>query len=189
MSGLTASQIEARAQLARAGIGVITDMSWIGDPATAAAVTAAATGRPAPVLEPADPVYFGRDSFGIQIDRFSANPAVSYLRQAMAGHDFPTPAPSFFRTGDLPLITGSGVDPQVLAFIDWRVRHAAAFTTSRARVLKLIEESDGADTTGLQSSDGRHALNEYLGRCRAWALDTGDQELSEEDFDSIFAPR
>ena len=69
------------------------------------------------------------------INRFSLNPGGDYYA-GISG----TP-PTMFGAGDLPVITGSGVDPSILRWVAWPIRTTAAFTESRGTVAMLIEVS------------------------------------------------
>ena len=94
-----------------------------------------------------------------------------------------------FGSGDLPLITGSGVDPALLAWCPWYLRHSGAFTESRAHVLAIIEEGldDDPDTERLQTESGRGNLQQYLARIATWVTTPmPEAEMSDEEVDRIF---
>jgi hypothetical protein len=104
------------------------------------------------------------------VDRFSLNPAADYYIEIRE------PAPQMFAGGtrDLPVITGSGVDPSVLRWVAWGLRHSAAFTSSRADVAIMVELSMAGDPESwqndqdLQNEAGRQSLNDYWGRVVTW---------------------
>src|SRR5829696_5030032 len=93
---------------------------------------------------------------------------------------FPAPAPQMFSSGPLPRFTSSGVDPEALWWVPWKLRHSAAYTPHRSRVLKMIEESEGLEDK-LQSPDGRAALREYVERAREWALAAPPEEEPSDE--------
>jgi hypothetical protein len=120
---------------------------------------------------------------------------VQYLQATVAGGFVGTP-PQFFSSGALPPFTSSGVAPQELAKVAWRLRHSAAMSPSRAYMLEAIERSqdDVVDVDRLQLPEGAHHLSDYFRRCWAWASVTpGSEELDEQTSDeaiaSMFAPR
>jgi hypothetical protein len=120
------------------------------------------------------------------VDRFSLNPGQDYYIE------IPGPAPTMFAGGrDLPVITGSGVDPSVLRWVAWPVRTTAAFAESRGRVAQLIEmslEGDPEEFHDVISVDGRLALENYWGRIAMWVSTPIEPNapLTEDDYSSFF---
>jgi hypothetical protein len=123
------------------------------------------------------------------INRFSLNPGAEYYA-GVSG----TP-PTMFGAGDLPIMTGSGVDPSMLRWVAWPIRTTAAFTDSRATVAMLIEMSLEGDPEGWHdyvSTDGRAALDGYFGRIATWVntlpLDENGvpQDLSVEEIKRFY---
>jgi hypothetical protein len=109
----------------------------------------------------------------------------------LPGATFAYAAPTMFATGDLPLITGSGVDPAVLKWTPWHLRHSAAFSPSASHVLQIIEAglSGDIDPDRLQTSDGQDQLQAYFGRIAEWvSAPVPDQEPSEEEMSRLFGP-
>lgn len=124
------------------------------------------------------------------INRFSLNPGAEYYA-AISG----TP-PTMFAAGDLPVITGSGVDPSILRWVAWPIRHTAAFAESRGTVAYLIEASLEGDPEGwwytMVSDDGRMVLDSYFGKIATWVntlpLDENGipQDLSLEEIKRFY---
>jgi hypothetical protein len=135
--------------------------------AYAAATISGASGRPSSIMERPRNRWL---SGATEIDRFSLNPGRDSVLQQLSASDLVGPAPEMFNSGPLPILTGSGVDPQDLRWVGWQLRHTAAFATSRSHVLELIEASlePGLDES-LQSEIGRAHLDEYFGRVQTWA--------------------
>jgi hypothetical protein len=129
-----------------------------------AAATSLPAAGPPPILEHSRSRWLGMAQ---PINRFSLNPGAEYYA-GISG-----PAPSMFGSGDLPIMTGSGVDPSMLRWVAWPIRHTAAFTESRATVLMLIEMSLEGDPEGwhdLVSPDGRAALDAYFAKIATWVM-------------------
>jgi hypothetical protein len=164
--------------------------SYIGafetpDPPTAAlSITGGSSaGAPPTILE-----YTRNSWIGMRtpVDRFSLNPGGDYYAE------IPGTAPTMFAGGrDLPIITGSGVDPNVLRWVAWPIRTTAAFAESRAHVAQLIELSLDGDPEGfweLVSVEGRTTLENYWGRIAMWVQTPVDvnQPLTESDYSQFY---
>jgi hypothetical protein len=108
-----------------------------------------------PDADPEDmPSPWSGRRYGIMIDRFSLNPAVEFAHASLSEETLPSPAPTMFAGGhDLPLVTASGVDPAVLRWVPWRLRHSAAYATTRAQVMLIMEEGDDQEER-VQNSAG-----------------------------------
>lgn len=78
-----------------------------------------------------------------------------------------------FTFADLPLITASGVDPSLLRYVTWYLRHAAAYVADRGSVVYLIDTADMPDSEGLQTQAGAAGLGEYFRRVTSWTLGAG----------------
>jgi hypothetical protein len=147
-------------------------------PQAAISVSSGSVGSPPPMLE-----YTRNQWVGMQtpINRFSMNPGAEYFAA------IPGDPPSMFGTGDLPIITGSGVDPSVLRWVAWPLRHSAAFTQRRDEVAIMVELSMVGDPEAwendadLQNEAGRQSLNDYWARVFTWVstLPTDASGLSE----------
>jgi hypothetical protein len=143
----------------------------------------AATGSPPSVMEYSRNTWLGMRT---PVDRFSLNPGADYYVE------IPGPAPTMFAGGrDLPVITGSGVDPSVLRWVAWPVRHTAAFAESRVVVAQLIEislEGDPEEYWGLASPEGRQQLESYFGRIATWVSTpvVPNAPLTEDDYRSFY---
>jgi hypothetical protein len=127
-----------------------------------AAATSLPAGGPPVLLEYSRSRWLGMSQ---PINRFSLNPGGDYYA-GISG----TP-PTMFGAGDLPVLTGSGVDPSILRWVAWPIRHTAAFTESRATVAHLIEASLEGDPEGWHdfvSPDGRAALDGYFAKIASW---------------------
>ena len=147
------------------------------------ALSSSSLGTPPTILE------YTRNSWlcmRTPVDRFSLNPGQDYYIE------IPGSAPSMFAGGrDLPVITGSGVDPAVLRWVAWPIRHTAAFTESRGVVAQLIEislEGDPEEYWGLSTPEGRQQLENYWGRIGMWvSTPTDNQEpLTEEHYRQFY---
>jgi hypothetical protein len=102
------------------------------------------------------------------VNRFSLNPGAEYYSLSEPG-----PAPTMFAAGDLPVLTGSGVDPAMLRWVAWPLRTTAAFSSSRSEVSLLIEASlqgdpDSWQGASLVSAEGRAALDVYWSKIATW---------------------
>jgi hypothetical protein len=150
---------------------------------------AQAIGRP-PFVAEMPPSRFFSISDPVELDRFALNPGEAIYRQLLPGARFAYSAPTMFASGDLPIITGSGVDPSLLVWCAWYYRHSAALTDSRAHVLEIIEESasPAPNPDELQTPLGRDRWQNYLTRVNAWVstpppqkgLPTGTQALQDQ---------
>jgi hypothetical protein len=150
--------------------------------------TAAATGLPAAgpptVLEYSRSQWLGMSQ---PVNRFSLNPGGEYYAV------IPGTPPSMFLAGDLPLATGSGIEPSMLRWTSWQLRHTAAFTESRGKVAQLIELSLEGDPEGfheLISPDGRAALDAYFSRIATWVTTppAEGEEMSEAEYERFYPP-
>jgi hypothetical protein len=105
-----------------------------------------------------------------EINRFSLNPGRDSVLQQLNERDLVGPAPQMFGIGDLPPLTASGADPQLLRLVGWQLRTSAAFATSRAHVLEMIiaSQEPALDET-LQTDIGRAYLNDYFSAVQTWA--------------------
>lgn len=121
----------------------------------------------------------------VQIDPYAANPLVDDYRQinpvTLAMAQVEAPAPTLFSTGDLPLLTASGIDPQMLLKLPWEARHPAA-RADQARVAAMFEEyaTDGttedreAKATEASMTFGNDPSNlEYRERLSRWLAGRG----------------
>jgi hypothetical protein len=159
---------------------------------------ALSAGRPPVITELPPDRYFQTDNT-VELDRFAGNPGETLYRTILPGAKFAYAAPTMFAAGDLPIITGSGVDPQVLMWCAWYLRHSAALTDSRAHVLEIIESS--SDTVpdpegGLQTDRGRDRWQDYRQRIGQWvstppqaliSLTDGDR-LIKEQMQKLYGP-
>lgn len=139
----------------------------------AAATSFASAGGPPVMLEYSRSRWLGMSQ---PIDRFALNPGAAYYA-GISG----TP-PTMFAAGDLPILTGSGVDPSMLRWVAWPIRHTAAFAEKRATVAQLVElslEGDPEEWHDQTSPDGRAALDAYFGKIATWVntLPTDEEGL------------
>jgi hypothetical protein len=93
-------------------------------------------------------------------DDASLSVPVTYNAAQVSGGEPPT----FFALGDLPTFLASGVDPQVLTSLPYRVRHAAAAEPSAAAVLDMIERYNDNPDAELPSEGFANAVE----RTRSW---------------------
>jgi hypothetical protein len=144
-------------------------------------------GSSSPVGSPPIMLEYSRNNWiGMQtpVNRFSLNPGSEYYAT------IPGTPPTMFAAGDLPIITGSGVDPSVLRWVAWPLRTTAAFTESRSSVAQLIELSlDGDPETyyELVSDAGTAAMRAYWDRITGW-VSTPEQPgpLTAEDYAQLY---
>jgi hypothetical protein len=155
------------------------------EPPTAISVSSgiSSIGTPPTIME-----YTRNSWLGMRtpVDRFSLNPGGDYYVELT------TPAPSMFAGGrDLPVVTGSGFDPQVLRWVSWQLRTTAAFAESRAVVAQLIEislEGDPEEYWGHASVEGRSVLENYWARIATWVSTPVEPNapLTEDDYSSFY---
>jgi len=105
-------------------------------------------------------------------------------------------APTMFESGDLPPFTASGIDPQVLASLPWKVRHAAAAEPSTAIVYKWLEQFVHSEP-GVEAPTAP-GLDEFVSRFQSWlrgqwtnpafrGADPAQQAAAEGDlYDALF---
>jgi hypothetical protein len=153
---------------------------------------AAVTGRrPAPSLRPlGDPFGDGRQAPFAQVDIYSANPYVDWVLQVGPPTDGTFAQPTFFNSGALPPLTGSGADPSLLVQVPWPFRHTAALTQDASQFLALIEIGENwteDDFLAFVSDQGRFALEDYKLRVKAWAA---ARPIAEDAlFGALFPPK
>jgi hypothetical protein len=139
----------------------------------AAATSFSTAGGPPMVLEYSRSRWLGMSQ---PINRFSLNPGGDYYA-GVSGVP-----PTMFAAGDLPVLTGSGVDPSMLRWVAWPIRTTAAFTESRSKVAQLIElslEGDPEEWHDQVTPDGRAALDSYFAKIATWVntLPTDEEGL------------
>jgi hypothetical protein len=117
-------------------------------------------GRRPPVTPVPTPYPWGGRGPSFDIDLFDANPLVSLVRKLPAADGILGDPPTMFSAGDLPVITASGVDPELLRWVPWTHRHSAATTPDRSDAQQMIEEADQLviDTRSLQNRRGRRSM-------------------------------
>jgi hypothetical protein len=107
----------------------------------------------------------------VLVDDYGRNPMVDDLRQAlpqlyaMAVKD--GPPPTLFASGDLPVMTASGLEPFKLMQLPWYGRHRAAAEPDRAKLMALFE--DAAEDPAILLLTPHRANEEYVKRIRSWA--------------------
>jgi hypothetical protein len=148
-------------------------------PQTAFSGSSAPVGAPPTMIEYSRNQWFGMDQ---PIDRFSLNPGQDYFVS------IPGPAPTMFAAGDLPVICGTDIDPSVLRWVAWPLRHTAAFSSSRSQVSQLIEvslEGDAEEFAAQTSVLGGAALSDYFARVGTWVQTLPTEpvgDMTPEDF-------
>jgi hypothetical protein len=118
---------------------------------------------------------------------YARNPLVDQLRAAAeqgstvyaaatAAGDSDTP--TLFATGDLPVMTSSGLDPQALLGLPWFMRHRAATAASPAEVAEVFGDARvGALTEDYMGDIGNI---EYRDSVMEWVMDGIDAETRRE---------
>jgi hypothetical protein len=119
------------------------------------------------------PFPFGaRGGPTLDVDRHSLNPLLDYLKQLPAadGMGAGEPAPKMFAGGtrDLPLVTASGLDPQLLRWLPWFARYAAA-AADATTVYVMLEDADVISPTEIKSRHAHDQWTAYLSRMWRWA--------------------
>jgi hypothetical protein len=182
------TRAEAMTELRRLGVDVIghADAPWNRDTGGTVWNAAINARRPSPVLEP-PPASWGYGN-GVKIDRYDLNPGLTFVKAILPGVTFVGAPPTMFSSGDLPIFTASGIDPELLLWVPWKLRHTAALTESRGRVLALVEEGDDPEPHRLQTRDGRFALRDYVSRMYQWAVTPPPQPLSDGEIEALFPP-
>lgn len=83
--------------------------------------------------------------------RFSLTAGPDFVRQLLPGARFASEPPGMFAGGrNLPLITASGVDVDLLRHLAWQLRHSAAFSPDRELVDPPIQVEAATWSTGGQ---------------------------------------
>jgi hypothetical protein len=86
------------------------------------------------------------------------------------------PAPTLFRSGDLPVYTASGIDPQTLLKVPWMARHpiAAAKTLVEAKdLIEFVSGPDGEDNARAEGMGLHPGNRDYQMRVNHWLTDAG----------------
>jgi hypothetical protein len=154
----------------------------------AAAASSSPVGSPPVIMEKPRNMWLTGQ---FEINRFSLNPARDSVLQQLNERDLVGPPPEMFGNTALPMITGSGVDPQVLRHVAWQLRTSAAFVSSRAQILEMIIASQelAVDET-LQTEVGRAYLNAYFSSVQSWAsvIPEGDsmQDMSPAEIKAFY---
>lgn len=142
---------------------------------TVARPRAAAPVRPRPHLQVQMNSYWSRARVPVTVDVYGLNPVAEDLKQVApqqyAAALARSPLPTLFVTGDLPLFTASGMDPELLLQLPWVARHAAA-SASLSDANELFE-TYGAPTAetwdaSLMAFCLDPAVVGYENRMRAW---------------------
>lgn len=121
----------------------------------------------------------------VTIDPYGTNPLADehkqydpgYVQRRQLAGGWPGLAPKLFTSGseDLPAFTASGIDPQLLLRLPYRIRHYAAAMVSPDQVYELFERH-AADPFAHIPHPG---LDEAVRRVRRWArLTQPDEETS-----------
>jgi hypothetical protein len=184
--------LEVLAQLQAAGV-------YYGPthPQVIASLAGDSTTGPPSTLEPwPREIGGGRDRPDITVDRYDLRPGTTYMRQISGGKaTYGMPEPSMFAFGrDLPLATGSGLPPSILAWIPWVIRYTAYYADRASDVCWLLEQGFGPfvttqDLLDQQSGRGQDALASYFSRIKEWALSRpADDPISPEEIDAMHSP-
>lgn len=139
---------------------------------------------------------FGGDRSGrtVEVDAFSLTPLVDYLRGRVDRLTLTNePAPEMFSTGQLPPFTASGVDPEVLRLVHWRIRTSAASTPDRALVYRMVDAgADGWAEEGLVTESGEIAWRSYVSDTWKWATAPAPSEevpITDAEYDAFWSGR
>jgi hypothetical protein len=154
--------------------------SLFGSTAPAGSRPVAAAG-PVPVISSQrSSVFAGHVT--VTLDPYGCSPLVDDVRQASpiayAAATREAQAPTLFESGDLPLFTTSGIDPQLLLRLPWQARHPAA-RAERVDAQRIFEEyapngtpDDALDKAALADmafSDDPGNFD-YAARVQRWAV-------------------
>ena len=91
------------------------DLTYIGREEAQRVFAATDSASQPQMLEPLAQRIAGQGHDSILIDRFSLSPGPDFVRALLPGARFASRAPGMFAAyRDLPIITGSGVDPRIL---------------------------------------------------------------------------
>jgi hypothetical protein len=119
-----------------------------------------------PPREPERMAYpFGGNGPTFLVDRYSLNPLIDFARQLPGGLPAGNP-PTMFAAGDLPLLTASGVDVELLRWVPWYLRHSAAATPNPAHIFHILEDTSEEDA--LQNKAGTDAWFRYRSEVTRW---------------------
>ncbi len=120
----------------------------------------------------------------------SAGPASVPKYTDMSAGDYrqghPANAPKLFDAGDLPLMTASGVDVDVLRRVPWQARPAVARAKTHAEVYELVTKYSGdlgqaqADVDSVSGGPLFKDVAEYEDRLEEWgSWEATDQEANQ----------
>jgi hypothetical protein len=139
--------------------------------------TSTPAARPSLVIEQRS--MWTRENRFVSIDVFAANPVLDDLRQVdparlAAAQERNGPPPTLFQTGDLPLATASGIDPQLLTGVPYVARHAL-MNASAADAVAILEQFGAATPDAWETALLAHCLDQgvlsYEHRLQAWAAE------------------
>lgn len=119
----------------------------------------------APALPSGDPGY-------------AANPLADFYRASeahratYAAASSESAAPTLFESGDVPLVTASGMDPSVLRSLPWQARHPAAEAPTLQAAMRIVEDFSGpdADVSAQLEFAGHEGNRGYQQRMNHWLL-------------------
>lgn len=131
---------------------------------------------------------FGGRGPAAEVDAFSERPLVDFLTATQSRPSLTNePAPEMFSSGTLPPFTSSGVEVELLCWIHWRMRHAAAATPDRALVYLMAEA--GEDGEAYTTPEGEAAWRGYVSRVWRWAIAPASDAIGEftsEDYNAFW---
>jgi hypothetical protein len=98
------------------------------------------------------------------------------------------PVPTMWATGDLPPFTASGIDPEMLRYVPWQARHAAAAEPDKAKVLGMIDNFQGAAEQDIIEVE-HEGLAAYRVRMQRWMAGFDkpkDAPMSQQEQDDLY---
>jgi hypothetical protein len=117
----------------------------------------------------------------VDVNPFNTNPALDVLK---AEYAWIAPAisrgetpPTMFAGGDLPSFMASGLDPNLLTKLPWKMRHGAAAEPDPQKVYDYLQNYSDNDMYEIPHPD----LRQFVGTMTTWAKTAGIDNQAETD--------
>jgi hypothetical protein len=144
--------------------------------------------RPARVMASVRNPWNPHSTEATDLDVYDPNPLVSYVLATAGPPPGRAAPPTLFHSGDVPPVVASGIDPDVLRRIPWKLRHSAAMEPDRSKVLAMLEAGPVVlDDDPLLSHAGAEAFADYRQRVWSWAVPRPvEPDLTDTEYGGLF---